>query len=226
MINECFKLKRKNDFEKPQPHACTAFRNDRKVFVSSSNSVEEYKPFLSQGFVSVNGSSDVKPVEILRDTGAAQSLLLESVLPLSERTSTDKSVLLQSVELGIIDVPLHRIYLKSDLITGPVIVGVRPTLPVQGVSLLLGNDLAGGKVVPDPIVCEKLTSDVASEDENDDLYPACAVTRSMTRRKEVEEDVQPLDPAGSSHDFDLSDTFLIDLDGGSDVNSQPFKSGL
>ena len=69
-----------------------------------------------------------------------KSLLLESVLSLSERTSTDRSVLLQGVELGVIDVPLHRIYLKSDLITGPVIVGVRPTLPVQGVSLLLGND--------------------------------------------------------------------------------------
>jgi hypothetical protein len=89
---------------------------------------------------------------------------------------------------------------------------------------LLGNDLAGGKVVPDPIVCEKLTSDVASDDENDDLYPAYAVTRSMTRRKEVEEDVQPLDPAGSSHDLDFSDTFLIDLDCSSDVISQPFKS--
>jgi hypothetical protein len=35
LISECFKLKRKNDFEKPQPHACTAFRNDRKAFVSS-----------------------------------------------------------------------------------------------------------------------------------------------------------------------------------------------
>jgi hypothetical protein len=46
----------------------------------------------------------------------------------------------------------------------------------------------------------------------------------MTRRKEIEEDIQPLDPACSSHDFDLSDTFLIDLDGSSGANSQPFKS--
>jgi hypothetical protein len=88
---------------------------------------------------------------------------------------------------------------------------------------LLGNDLPGGKVVPDPIVCEKLTSDVAFEDENDDLYTTCAITRSMTRRKEVEEDVQPLDPTGSSHDFDLSYIFLIDLDGSSDVSLQPLR---
>jgi hypothetical protein len=179
---------------------------------------------LSQGFVSINASSDVRPVQILRDTVAAQSLLLESVLPLSERTSADKSVLLQCVELCVIDVPWHRIYLKSDLITEPVIVGVLPILPAQGVFLLLGNDLASGKVVPDPIACEKLTSDVASDDENDYLYPACAVTRSMTRRTEIEEDFQPLGPAGSTHDFDLCDTFLIDLDGNSNVTTQPFKS--
>jgi hypothetical protein len=72
---------------------------------------------------------------------------------LFERISTDKSILFQSVELSVI-------YLKSDLITGPVIVGVRPTLPVQGLSLLLDNNLAGGKVVPDPIFCEKLTSNI------------------------------------------------------------------
>jgi hypothetical protein len=46
----------------------------------------------------------------------------------------------------------------------------------------------------------------------------------MTGRKEIEDDVQPLGPAGSFHDFGLSDTFLIDLDGSSDVTSQPFKS--
>jgi hypothetical protein len=48
-------------------------------------------PFLSQGFDSINGSSDFKPVQILRDTGAVQSLLLECVLPLSECASTDNT---------------------------------------------------------------------------------------------------------------------------------------
>jgi hypothetical protein len=50
------------------------------------------------------------------------------------------------VELCCFNVPLHRIYLKSDLVTGPVIVGVRHNLPFEGDSLLLGNDLAGKKV--------------------------------------------------------------------------------
>jgi hypothetical protein len=63
-------LSLKSKLEKPQPHAFTVFRNDRKDFVSSCsdtpnvqgskssfvNSMENYKPFLSQGFVSINGS--------------------------------------------------------------------------------------------------------------------------------------------------------------------------
>ncbi|KAK3087503.1 hypothetical protein FSP39_006727 [Pinctada imbricata] len=182
VIGERLKLKKKKELKS---QACASVRNDRKALdsicydtpeiqgskSSSDDFVEDhYKPFLSQGFVSLSDSSEALPVQILRDTGAAQTLLLEGSLPLSEHTFTGRSVLLQGVELGVIDVPLHKIYLKSDLITGPVIVGVRPTLPVQGVSLLLGNDLAGGKVVADPIVCEKITSDVVSDDEDDDLW--------------------------------------------------------
>ena len=42
-----------------------------------------------------------------------------------------------------------KINLVSDLVAGSVVEGTRPTLPIKGVSLLLGNDLAGGKVVAD-----------------------------------------------------------------------------
>lgn len=48
--------------------------------------------------------------------------------------------------MGFVDVPLHRIHLTSDLITGSVVVGVRVNLPVPGITFLLGNDLAGGNV--------------------------------------------------------------------------------
>lgn len=95
--------------------------------------MKDYQPFLSLRFFSLDDSSKTHPVKILRDTGAAQTLLLNGVLPLSEQTFTCRSGLLQGVELGVINVPLHRICLKSDLITGPVTVRVRPTLPVPGV---------------------------------------------------------------------------------------------
>ncbi|VDI41137.1 Hypothetical predicted protein [Mytilus galloprovincialis] len=137
--------------------------------------MEEYKPFMSDGFISIVDDTTLQPIKILRDTGASQSLLLEGVLPLSEKTSVGASVLLQGVELGCIDVPLHRIYLKSDLITGPVIVGVRPNLPVEGVTLLLGNDLARNKVVAEPIVTSEPVVDVKLPEDDAELYPACVV---------------------------------------------------
>ncbi|VDI79471.1 Hypothetical predicted protein [Mytilus galloprovincialis] len=168
--------------------------------------MEEYKPFMSDGFILLLMIPLFSLLRFLRDTGASQSLLLEGVLPLSEKTSVGASVLLQGVELGCIDVPLHRIYLKSDLITGPVIVGVRPNLPVEGVTLLLGNDLARNKVVAEPIVTSEPVVDVKLPE--DELYPACVVTRAMAR-KQQDEDLQE-----NQFDYmDLSDTFLADIEG-------------
>ena len=46
-----------------------------------SDYMENYKPFISEGVVSLVGDEKVK---ILRDTGATQSLMLDSVLPLTE----------------------------------------------------------------------------------------------------------------------------------------------
>lgn len=115
---------------------------------SSTDSIKDYKSFMSQGFVLLDNSSTTHSVKNLRDTGAAQTLLLEGVLPVFEQTFAAKTVLIQDVELGFINVPLHRICLKSDLNTGPVTVGGRPTLPVPDVSFLIGNDLAGGKLNP------------------------------------------------------------------------------
>ena len=177
LLSECFKLKRKRELDKLQPSACFAKRDDKSLLQSTpdfqdfkpstSDFMEDYKPFMSQGFVSLNDSGTDIPIKILRDTGASQTILLEGVLPLSERTFTDKSVLLQGVELGVIEVPLHKIHLKSDLVTGSVTVGVRPTLPIQGVALLLGNDLAGGKVVADPIICKNANFEKIPSDNSD-----------------------------------------------------------
>ena len=215
-MSECFRLQRKQPQEnKAQPTGCTAikepsFSNDLVKFEkqASCSVMEEYKPFMSQGFVCVGENSTPKPVCILRDTGASQSLLLEGVLPLSDETSTGSSVLLQGVELGLINVPLHNIHLKSDLVTGPVVVGVRPTLPFEGVSLLLGNDLAGDKVVKNPIVCSKPV--IVDEPILDDteLYPTCAVTRAMAKKAEK------ANRDSSVNDVELGNTIFSSIDSG------------
>ena len=78
------------------------------------------------------------PFRVLRDTGASQFLILAETLAFSEKTSSGTSVLIQSVECGFDNVPLHYIYLSSDLVTGLVAVGIRPSFPFKGVHLLLG----------------------------------------------------------------------------------------
>jgi hypothetical protein len=73
-------------------------------------------------------------------------LMLEHSLPLSGNTSAGAHVLLQGVDPGFRSVPLHHINLKSDFVSGQVVLGVRPTVPVEDISLLFGIDMAGNKV--------------------------------------------------------------------------------
>ena len=57
--------------------------------------MENYKPFISEGVVSLVGDENSsQKVRILRDTGATQSLMLDSVLPLTENSFTGANVLI------------------------------------------------------------------------------------------------------------------------------------
>ena len=103
---------------------------------------------------------------------------------------------LQGVECGFVNVPLHDIYWSSDLVKGPVAVGIRQTLPVKGVHLLLGNDLAGVKVVVNPLVTDTPCMDRSPdpiEQELPDLYPSCTVTRAMAKKAMLTENQRDVD---------------------------------
>ena len=116
----------------------------------------DFSPFLSDGFVSCVGGDNKTPIHILRDTGASRSLLLKGTIDLPETSYTGQNALIRGVDMVCISLPLHTISLECDLVTGPVIVGVMPLLPCEGISLLLGNDLCGGKVTVDPVNCISL----------------------------------------------------------------------
>ena len=167
IVSDCPVLKRKREKQeglkptgltslKSTPQSCVKDQNPVQAKVPETDSVMEiYELFLSDGFVSLNSDfAQSAPITILRDTGASQSLILADTLPFSEKTSSGTSVLIQGVECGFVNVPLHNIYLSSDLVKGPVAVGIRQTLPFKGVHLLLGNDLAGDKVVVNPLVTD------------------------------------------------------------------------
>ena len=215
IVSDCPVLKRKREKQEGlKPTGLTSLKLTPQSYFKDQNPVqakepetdsvmEIYEPFLSDGFVSLNSDfAQSTPITILRDTGASQSLILADTLPFSEKTSSGTSVLIQGVECGFVNVPLHNIYLSSDLVKGPVAVGVRQTLPFKGVHLLLGNDLAGDKVVVNLLVtdmpCMEQSPDPI-EQELPDLYPSCAVTRAMAKKAMLTE---------NQSDVDLTDSFI------------------
>ena len=183
------------------PQSCVKDQNPVHAKVPETESVMEiYEPFLSDCFMSLNSDfAQSTPITILRDTGASQSLILADTLPFSEKTSSGTSFLIQGVECGFLNVPLHTIYLSSDLVNGPVVVDTRQTLPFVGVHLLLGNDLARDKVVVNPLVTDTPCMDQSLDQSPDpieqelpDLYRSCAVTRAMVKKAmlaEIQSDV-------------------------------------
>ena len=93
--------------------------------------------------------------------------------------------------------------MSSDVVSGLVTVGIRSSLPFEGVHLLLGNDLAGDKVVVSPVVNDKPCFDKVPdpvENEHPGLYPSCAVTPAMSRKEALEEN--------TGSEVDLSETVL------------------
>ena len=147
-------------------------------------------------------SAQSTPIKTLRDTGVSQSLILADTRPFSEKASYRTSVLIQGVECGFVNVSLHNIYLSSDLITGLVAVGIRPSLPFKGVHLLLSNDLAGDKVAVNPLLTSTPCVDQPPdpiEQEIPDLYPSCAVTRAMAKKAKHNNGMQ---------DIALTDTLI------------------
>ena len=103
-------------------------------------------------------------------------------MPVSLSTSSGTSVLIEGVECGYVNVPLHNISFSSDFATGIVAVGIKHSLPFKGVHLMLGNDLTGDKVMVDPLTNPVLINQlILMSRKIHDLYPSCAVTNAMTK---------------------------------------------
>ena len=183
----------------------THSHSERIQLVDMDKVQKQYEPFVSVGYVSLPDSDEARKVKVLRDTGASQSLILESALSFCDKSSVGASVILQGVEGGYVNAPLHEVDLKSDLVSGRVKVGVRPSLPVKDVFIILGNDLAGERVVPSPVVSARpCESDETNRfvEEFPHVFPAYAVTRSMT--KNAESGVQAWSDKDVSGDVDSS----------------------
>lgn len=101
-----------------------------------------YQPFVTDATSSlVDQEQTPVPVKILRDPGATQSLILAGVLPFSEQSFKELqcSTLRSLCTMCVCDQVWLQGYLKK-LYVSP--------FPLKGITFIVGNDIAGGKVLP------------------------------------------------------------------------------
>ena len=171
------------------PHSAAIILCETGLATSNSDRIMEmFEPFIQNGFVSLSDDfSEAKPIRILRDTGSAQSILLQSTLPLSDSTYSGDNVLLKGVDISLgsyPSAPLHQVYISSSHVNGPVTVGITSSLPIDGIDFLLGNDLAGGKVVANSLVTD-MPCNCQQLDPVPNLDPACVVTRATKEQESI-----------------------------------------
>ena len=171
------------------PHSAAIIPCETGFATSNSDRIMEmFEPFIQNGFVALSDDfSDAKPIRILRDTGSAQSILLQSTLPLSDSTYSGDNVLLKGVDTGLgsyPSAPLHQVYISSSHVNGPVTVGITSSLPIDGIDFLLGNDLAGGKVVANCLVTD-MPCNCQQLDPVPNLDPAGVVTRASKEQESI-----------------------------------------
>ena len=150
-----------------------------------------FKDFRSEGTIALSQNGKPVSVNILRDTGAAQTLLVKKAVPGLSKNYTGEKVFIRDFS-NTSSIQLADLYLNCEFVKGKVTVGVIETeLPVSGSNMLLGNDLAGKLVLPNLIVTEKPlkeTPTVKLESEQPLLFPKCVTTRSKAKNDDNQND--------------------------------------
>ena len=88
--------------------------------------------------VKPNGST--VPIQMLRDTGALQSVLKQSAVDESSYTHTGETRLIKGISKEVIEIPLVELHLRSPSFDHDVLCGLVSELPEE-VDFLCGNDL-------------------------------------------------------------------------------------
>ncbi|XP_030842737.1 uncharacterized protein LOC115924528 [Strongylocentrotus purpuratus] len=189
-------------------------RSDQVRDVGHDEEIDEgFLDFVSYGTVRFSVDNKECPITILRDTGSMKTLLIADESSLDTKNFTGKKVLVQDVNDGLKPVPLYTIELSSGFVSGPVTVGIVTKLPMRGISMLLGNDLAGSKVSPSPVVCNTPVGNFEAgklESEVPGFSPSCVVTGAQAMKKKEDD---------KDGDVNLGDTFSRTLEEGQDDQS-------
>ena len=157
---------------------------------SGNTGLEEFKEFLSLGKVAELGKpQNERDILVLRDTGAAVSVIHRKSLPKGFVQQNNDFVLLGGFPETVVSCPLEVLSIDTNLVKGPVKVAIVDAVPVEGVDFVLGNDLAGGEVGNFPHMSFCPSGKEFSEVEGlyrDVIVPVGALTRAARKKKQEE----------------------------------------
>lgn len=95
--------------------------------------------------------------------------------------------------MNVLFVSLHKVCLECELFNGKAFLAVRPALPIERISVILGNALVGKHLWADIAKLDVLSSVdtavdskiISETDENSrdfpDIFVTCAVTHSLAQ---------------------------------------------
>ncbi|XP_068240411.1 uncharacterized protein [Palaemon carinicauda] len=159
---------------------------------------ECFKKYVSEGVVSIKGQNrSERRVKLLRDTGAAQSIILRSVLPEGLSQGQEKFVLLGGFPRTVTACPLVELVLNSKWVKGPMSLAIVDELPIKGVDVIVANDCEMRTPGNCPLVQGK---SVKTE------KPVFVVTRSGAQGKSREMDCMGLDKLFEKNGSEVSVT--------------------
>ena len=169
-----------------KPVGLLSGRNLHRTSDKCSSVLEKFKDYIIDGEIYADDrKGQGKKVCILRDTGAAQSLILRSSLPFEFVESLCEFVLLGGFPNTVSAYPLENLFLESKVFKGTVKLAVVDVLPIEGIDVIMANDLAAGKVEFYPILS-------SSGREKEPLKavveaPVSVITRSRAREVDLQE---------------------------------------
>ena len=176
-----------------------SLRKDGTNIKSRDTELEIFVDHISTGELK-DGLGKVKPINILRDTAGAQSMILRSSLGEGGETSyIGQDVMIKEILSNQKRMHLQKVTVKTDYVSGEVVVAVTDKFPMPRIDLLLCNDLVLGNPTDNVILANEPTT---TSEDTVVSYPACVVTRAQAAKVELDED----------NDIQLADTFMSDSD--------------
>ena len=154
---------------------------------SSASEKDVFAPHLYKGEIKSSPRSRRRTgITILRDTGAAQSLVVRSALDKKQTWNrTGDSVIIRGIGGQRFSVPLVKAHLQSKVYSGSCQLGIVESMPVESAQVLLGNDVFSRQQASVPVMCNQI--ELREVSPVSQLFPSCAVNKALKEQELLED---------------------------------------